>query len=112
MVAVLSQWLMGMLYGEAYADYYPLVIWQLLSLLLGYTYKTAASFLRAIEVTQPIFISTVAGVFAICLLIVPLGLTLEENGIMLAKVISETVALILLGRSIRRQVTPEFISTF
>ena len=109
-VAVASPWIMALLYGESFRDYYTLVIWQLLSLLLGYSYKVASSFMRTIGITRPIFISTIIGVFVIVFITPPLSIILHEDGVMLAKAIAEICALMFLGFSVKtsiKTVTPQ-----
>lgn len=103
LLAFFSQPIITMLYGESFGPYYILIIFQLVSLLLGYYYKLLSSLLRVLERTRIIFFSMILGVTIILALTMPMASHYAESGVLLAKILAEVIILIFLIIVIRRQ---------
>lgn len=101
-IAISSQWLMGFLYGKSFERYNTLVIWQLVSLMLLFSYRVGASFMRTANTTKPLMLSTAFSLIVLSSFIIPFSLAWGENGLMLSKIIAEVSAMIFLGYSILR----------
>jgi len=103
-ISVFSYWIMDALYGDPFTEFHTLIIWQALSVLIAFSHRTGSSFLRTINMTKPILVSSFVGSVTIIALIAPLSAILYENGIMLAKVAAEIISLLLIGHSINKYV--------
>jgi len=101
-IALSSKWLMGFIYGKPYENYYTLVIWQLLSLLVLFSYRVGASFMRTVNSTKPLALSSALSIVVLSSLIVPCSTAWGEDGLMLSKVIAEISAVIFLWYNLLR----------
>ena len=92
-IAFFADEVIVLVYGQQMLAHGSLVIWQAISLLLGFALKLLSAHLRVLGKTRPILISTLISVSVTYLLIYPLGAMLFANGIMVAKLLAESIAI-------------------
>lgn len=97
LVALFSADIIRIAYGPELVEHASLVIWQAISLVLGYTFKLLTAYLRVVGNTRKVLMATLVGVVAAYLFIYPLGLQWSADGIMLAKVSAECLAIGFVG---------------
>jgi O-antigen/teichoic acid export membrane protein len=106
-ISASSYWIMDFLYGHPFTNFHTLVIWQAFSVMLAFAYRIGTSFLRAANITKPIFSSSIVGCVGILIFIVPLSSILSEDGVMLAKIIAEIFSISFVWLSINRYITKQ-----
>lgn len=97
LIAYYADEIMLFVYGTGVSAFGSLVIWQAASLLLGFSFKLMTAYLRVTGSTRPVLNATMVGVFFTYVLIFPFGIHFSADGIMLAKLISESLAIGFIG---------------
>ncbi len=100
-ISLASHWIMELFYGIQFGNYHTLIIWQAISLMLGFSFKLKSSFMRTVQFTKPILASTILSSIILIALITPFSTLLNEDGIMLAKIVAETSSLLFIAYNIR-----------
>ena len=96
-IAYFAPEIMHLVYGRDLVAFSSLVVWQAASLMLGFSFKLLTAYLRVIGSTHLILNATFVGVCSTYLLIFPFGLHFAADGIMLAKLVSEALAIAFAG---------------
>ncbi len=95
-LAVLSRELMQLTYGEEYASFSSLILWQLGLVIIGFFRNQAFYFYRTIYLTKIIVLNTIIASIITFVFTGIFGHSWQEIGIMLALLMGQAVSLIFL----------------
>lgn len=101
-IALFSKVLMELIYGNAYAVFAVLIIWQVIYIFLGFFIQQGFYFLRTVGYTKAIVLTTVISSGVAFLFTAILVYNLQELGITVALVLGQLAGLIFLGRSVKK----------
>jgi O-antigen/teichoic acid export membrane protein len=93
---VLSRELMQLTYGEEYASFSSLILWQLGLVIIGFFRNQAFYFYRTIYLTKIIVLNTIIASIITFVFTGIFGHSWQEIGIMLALLMGQAVSLIFL----------------
>ncbi|WP_250122045.1 oligosaccharide flippase family protein [Chroococcidiopsis sp. CCMEE 29] len=101
-IACFSQQLIELAYGESYADYGTLIVWQVIIAFIGFFRLQAFYFFRTIGCTKEILLNTIVASIVAFIFTGVFVYRLQETGIMLALVFSEAAGLIFALKAARK----------